>query len=69
MNCRASGNRRGRSYRQPRVLAPPRVDPFQLGVRQAKAGSPKIGSVEWGEHGHPAADWALYAAGYDGAPR
>jgi hypothetical protein len=54
-------------YRHSRAFpAPPRVDPFQLGVRQAKAGSPKLGSVSWVESGHPAEAWFDYSRGYDG---
>jgi hypothetical protein len=58
-------NRCGHRYRQPRAPAP-QVDPFQLGVRQAKAGSPKTGSVDWVESGQPPEAWFDYSLGYDG---
>jgi hypothetical protein len=60
------GRRGGRVIHAPvpRPVVP--VDGYGLGVRHARVGVAKLGSLAWGEHGWPAGEWFRYSQGYDG---
>jgi hypothetical protein len=60
-------SRRARlTRREGRRLPEHLTDPFELGVREARAGVPKIGSYAWVESGRSPAEWFDYSRGYDG---